>query len=326
MLGSKTHVRIDIRPKDCANPHRRRRECSGGAIRSVIQRSYSELRSRLMKLLAQPARRTSTALLSLAFIIASQALLFAHADVLERIAAVTKQIEQTPRDCELYLKRGELHRLHRDWKAARDDYDRALEIDPDLVRAYFLRGRMQLEAQNLEPALADVYRFLAHRPNHQEALLTRARIRMQLGERLAAVKDYDRALAQSERWAPEYYLERAGALAAEGDAYLEQALAGLDDAMQELGPIVTLQRAAIDLETRRHAYDEALQRLDQIKRWMTPYHWLYERGTILELAGRAEEAHRAYDSALARIESLPPRRRQSQAMRQLEKTLQGNRP
>src|SRR5688572_33256037 len=44
--------------------------------------------------------------------------LAAHGDLHERIAALTKQIDDAPTNAELYLKRGELHRAHRDWKLA----------------------------------------------------------------------------------------------------------------------------------------------------------------------------------------------------------------
>ena len=42
----------------------------------------------------------------------------AHADILVRITALNREIRESPPSAALYLKRGELHRLHRDWPAA----------------------------------------------------------------------------------------------------------------------------------------------------------------------------------------------------------------
>jgi len=94
---------------------------------------------------------------------------------------------------------------------------------------------------------------------------------------------------------------------------------GLDEGIQKLGPLVTLQLTAIDLELRRRNYDAALARLDgitsQSERKET---WLVRRGEILKLAGRQEEARAAFNAALVAIESLPPARRQSRTVTTLE--------
>ena len=45
---------------------------------------------------------------------------------------------------------------------------------------------------------------------------------------------------------------------------IDEALRGLDEGINQLGPVVTLQLLAIDLELRRKSYDAALTRLDLI--------------------------------------------------------------
>jgi hypothetical protein len=49
----------------------------------------------------------------------------AHEPLSVRIVKLTQQFKQDPNNPTLYLKRGELYRLSRDWQAAQDDYDRA---------------------------------------------------------------------------------------------------------------------------------------------------------------------------------------------------------
>ncbi len=116
---------------------------------------------------------------------------------------------------------------------------------------------------------------------------------------------------------PEYFLERAKALAAEGPAHWEQALRGLDDAVEQLGPLVTLQQLAIDLEVNLRRYSNALERLNTIARWLPAERRLARRGEILLNAGRTEEAQKDFSDALAHIETLNPGRRQSKPMQKL---------
>lgn len=247
--------------------------------------------------------------------------ILAHVGVHERIEALTAQIEQSPGSAELYLKRGELHRLHEDWESALADFNRALEIDPDFDSVYIARGRMNFEARRLETALVDLSHFLAREPNHLEGLVTRARVLVLCEEPLLAARDYDRAIEQMKQPTPEYFLERANALAMAGAPYLDEAIVGLDEAIEVLGPLVTLEQRAIELEIRRHRYPEALSRLDQIERWTPRERWFQQRGEILHEAGRIDEALQAFSRAMAHIESLPPHRRRSESVRELEEKL-----
>src|SRR5437899_764248 len=70
----------------------------------------------------------------------------AHGDLHLQIEEVTKRIMQEPRNGELYLKRGELHRAHQDWDAAQADYDQASSLNPNLTVVDLGRGKMFLDA------------------------------------------------------------------------------------------------------------------------------------------------------------------------------------
>lgn len=252
------------------------------------------------------------------------ALLRAHGDLHEQIAEVTKQIGKDPKNAELYLKRGELHRAHQEWDEAQADYDRAITLDPGLFVIDFTRGRMFLEAGWPHSAKNSLDRFLRRQTNHVEALTSRARALVKLDKRLDAAADYTAAIQHSAAAAgrPELYIERAQALAGEGEAHYEEALRGLDQGMQKLGTLVTLQLYAIDVELRRKQFDAALERLEKIAAQSPRKEtWLARRGEILQQAGRPEEARKAYEGALQAISTLPPGRRNVPAMVELEKRI-----
>lgn len=241
-----------------------------------------------------------------------------HEGLHEQIVAITARIKRDPKNAALYLQRGELYRLHRDWARATADYDRVSLIQPGLTIVDLGRGKMLLESLRFKEAKFVLDRFLRHEPRHVEGLVTRGRVLARIGARLEAAKDFTEALALAPAPEPELYLERAQVLAGD-ERYLQEALRGLNEGIKQLGPLVTLELAAIDLELRGNNFDAALTRLDvitaQSERKET---WLVRRGEILRAAGRLEEAREAFGAAIVAIESLPPERRQSRTITALQ--------
>ena len=258
----------------------------------------------------------------IAAILLASSLLGAHAGIDERIKDMDQRVAADPKNAELYVKRGELHRLHRDWPAALADYQRAENLGPEPHIAWFVRGRMYYEAGRLPEAKSELDRLLHAVPNHQEGLLTRARLLMRLDQPLQAALDYDKVIAGLENPTPEYYLERAKALVAGGPEQTAQALAGLDEGIRRLGPLFTLVDFAIGLEVQAVRYDAALSRLDrQLGPVLTPERLLYRRGKILELAGRPAEAQKSYLRALESLRKAPIRRRSTRVAKEFEAEL-----
>ena len=248
----------------------------------------------------------------------------AHADIIERIMALNREIQESSPSAALYLKRGELHRLHRDWPAALADYQRARRIAPDNPNVNYYMGRMRLESGWPDLARSALNRFLAVRPNHADALLIRSRALAQLGKPHPAAADLTKAIALLDRPTPEVYLERAKMQATVGPDYVDEALAGLDEGIARLGPLVTLIQYAVSMEVARGQYDAALARIEALPVGVqSGPAWLARRGDILVEAGRLNEARVTYIVAKQAILDLPPARRQSRAMAALEAHLRG---
>ncbi|NIR50730.1 tetratricopeptide repeat protein [candidate division KSB1 bacterium] len=245
-----------------------------------------------------------------------------HGPLHEQIAKVTKEIGKDPLDASLYLKRGNLHRFHEDWQAAVSDYDSVEILDPGLDQVDLARGMTMLDAGWYDQAVPPLNRFLKKHSEHPTALVTRARVLAKLGENLKAAQDYTAAIKYATRRTPEYYLERAQVLAAAGSSHVDEALHGLEEGMQNLGPIVTLQLYAINLEAESQRYDDALARLDEIvAKSPRKEKWLMRRGKILTKAGRFDEARSAFTDALKEIESLSERRRNTKFILRLKNQL-----
>ena len=251
--------------------------------------------------------------------------LLAHGDLHEQIEAVTEQIAKDPKNSELYLKRGELRRMHQEWDLAQSDYDHAFALNPGLVVIDFTRGRMFLEANWPHSAKICLDRFLLKHTNHVEGFIARARTLVKLEKPLEAARDYTMAIRYAPSGRPELYIERAQALEDAGERHYAEALSGLDEGIERLGPLVTIQLHAIDLELKRKQFDAALNRLEKISAQSPRKEtWLARRGEILLQAGRREEARAAYEQALKALDSLPPGRRNVPAMNELEKRIKAS--
>ena len=250
---------------------------------------------------------------------------FGHGDLHLQIVEITKEIEKTPLNPELFMRRAELHRAHSDWDASQADYDHAFALDPKLPIIDLARGRMFLDANWPLSSKTALDRFLARHPDHAEGLILRARAFVKLNRRLEGVADYTKAIARAAEGKPELFLERAQALAAEGKDHIDEAIKGLDEGIKKLGPLVTLNLYAMDLETENGRYDAALTRLDQVlAKAPRKETWLERRGNILRQAGKPAEARETYQSALDAMKTLPPSRRNVPAMLDLEKRLRAN--
>jgi predicted Zn-dependent protease len=247
----------------------------------------------------------------------------AHGDLHDQIAAVSAELRQHPRDALLFHKRGELLRAHHSYRAALADYARAERLDPALHVVLLSRGRALLESGAPGPAQRALSSFLAREPEHPEALLLRARANARLSRFAAAEADFARALARIADPLPDLFLERAANLAA--GAQPDAALAALEAGMQRLGPLVTLEEAALEIELGQTRYDRALVRIDRmLAAAPVKAPLLARKAKLLARAGQAEAAQAARAEAQAAIAALPPAKRRQPSMQKLELELAGS--
>ena len=266
--------------------------------------------------------RAASAGCALLLAFAAVSVVTAHPDLDRQIRDLTLRIESDAGNPTLWIQRGQLHRIHRDWDLAESDFLRARKIQPDLdVVDYFLGG-MKLEADQPKQARKLLDRFLARHPDHARALVARARTYARLDRPLSAAEDYTQALAafdrDDQRPDPAYYLERSRALVAAGPQYAATALNGINEGLARWGPTITLELHAVELERTLGRHDAALARVDRLAAGTNRQEtWLVRRGDILVSAGRKAEARAAYGDAVEAIESLPSSRRASRAMQEL---------
>ncbi len=247
---------------------------------------------------------------------------YAHGPVHEQLAAVNVRVTQAPNDTALLLQRAELYRVDQNFTAALADYARVGALpDPPTTLGYF-RGRALFEAGRHGEALKDLNQFIAAYPTFADAHLIRAHVLEHAGKPAAAAADYERALATLRSPEPDHYVQYARALVATGPRGITRGLAVLDEGMRKLGPIISLNLIALDIEIAGRRFCQALTRIDRLAdKSPRKENWYKRRADVLLLAGRKREAHDTYRKALQDFEKLPAATQQIPAMTALKADL-----
>lgn len=261
----------------------------------------------------QPEKSCYATVLLLLCLITSIA--FPHDELSEQVQAISLKIRKNPQRADLYFQRGEFYRADKHWKEAEQDYLQAKKLAPTMAVADLGLGLLYLSIDNLNESKNALDRFLHLHPENAEARVARGHVFQKLKQPDAAIEDYGKAL--SLRPDPEIYIERAKLLAQQNQ--LEDALVGLNEGIERLGPVVTLELYAIDLELQLKHYEAALHRIDRISEQSDRKEtWLARKGEILLQASRTEEAQKSYLLALEAIEHLPQSRKNNRYTRDLE--------
>jgi predicted Zn-dependent protease len=255
--------------------------------------------------------------LGLSYLLATTAQADAQADT--QMRALDEQLAKSPNDARLHHQRGELHRQRGDHQAALADYDRAEALDSNLHDVQLARGRSLLETNRPEQAIEQLTAYLARHPGHYQGLLLRARAYTRLGRNQEAQGDFAAALVAMSDTSPQVYLERAADLTRAKQ--LAPALAVLEDGIRDVGPVLSLEQAALELELALDRPDAALARIDAMLHQSSRTETLLaKKAAILEKAGRKAEARVAREQALLAIEDLPQAKRMGPTKR-LQKEL-----
>jgi tetratricopeptide (TPR) repeat protein len=81
-----------------------------------------------------------------------------------------------------------------DFRGAIDDFNQALEINPNLAPVYSYRGFARFLLGNPEDALADLTQAIKLDPNNAQAYENRGRIHLEMGNLQQAINDFTQAI------------------------------------------------------------------------------------------------------------------------------------
>ena len=245
-----------------------------------------------------------------------------HGDRHEHLTRLDARIEANPDSVSDLLERAAAHRRLGHHEASLADLDRVAVLSPDNHQVHFLRGLAYLRGGEFDEAEAALRRYLTSVPESASGHVALAETMTAQGRHLAAAHGYTSAIAAQPTPIPDHYLARARAYRAAGEPHLQLAVEALDEGMAVMGPLITLQRLAIEIEHARGNHAGAIARIDGVlAKAPRKETWLVNKGRILASAGQQAEALDTFRLARAALESLPARIRSSPAMVALRQTI-----
>lgn len=244
-----------------------------------------------------------------------------HGLIEEQIAELTKQVAEMPDDSALYARRAELHREHGDAKAARADWQAALEISPEDAAFLLALARLERETDDLAAARSAAEACLRRDPGNPLALEEKARIHAAGSEWSEAASAWEACLKASPNPALDVSLSYADTCCRAG--FTERAVVVLREAIQWYPRVISLRQrtGALLIELGDHA---------EARREFAALRGYYPSLEVRLLADEAKiwlenqclnEARSAFLEARVAFVSLPPERQSQAAIRTLGKLI-----
>jgi tetratricopeptide (TPR) repeat protein len=106
----------------------------------------------------------------------------------------TQSIQISPKNANVYIKRGHVRYFLKDYQAAIKDYTQAIQIAPKNVKAYIKRGDAQYPLKKYQAAIDDYTKAIRLSPDSADAYTTRGLVyENNLQNKQEAIKNYQKA-------------------------------------------------------------------------------------------------------------------------------------
>lgn len=125
------------------------------------------------------------------------------------IEDLTNAINMTPYSSEAYINRGAEYFRQKKYDEAKNDFEKALELDPASATAYYNRALCYYNKdRDCQLALIDLNKAIEQKDNFEHAIEFRGRVHLQIEKYDDAIADFTDAIAINPNCSS-YYINRA---------------------------------------------------------------------------------------------------------------------
>lgn len=249
--------------------------------------------------------------------------MFPHGDLDERIAEISLQIEAFPDSMQLLLTRGELYIQHEEYEKAKQDFSQCLRHHFDSSFVMMGMSTCFLFEGNADSSLFYVDKVLRCEPSNLSALELKAKGLISAGRYCQAGKILVDILTQAEHAAPLLYIQASSAYSQcdniEGP---DSSIYILEWGLVKLQGNRVLQNQLIIHYKNALMFDKALAlQSSAIEKNDFKVRSLLDRAITYIEMGQFEFAKKDLHQALIEWESLSPRKKDLDAMKELKTTI-----
>ncbi|MDX1459680.1 MAG: tetratricopeptide repeat protein [Xanthomonadales bacterium] len=222
-----------------------------------------------------------------------------------QIDRLSDELEAQPRNADLLLRRGDLHRRHLDHESASRDFARAARFQPDHPLLDLYRGRLALEMNDSRRAVRLLDRYASRNPEHAlgwrllgEALTAR-------GEHAKAADRYRLAIEATDTPSPDLYrMQVLNLLASGAEDARPLAFSVIESGLDRFGVEVTLLGLGLDVALARGDLASARGLADSVPEalWSLPV-WA-DRQALLHCLGAVSAKPACCQEAETRLEYI----------------------
>lgn len=256
------------------------------------------------------------------FLLLVTAPVLAHEGADGKIERLSEQLVEVGDDAGLRLKRADAWRRAQRWEEAFADLTAAESLDPSLPGLHLARGRLLIDVRWWPAARVCLQRHMEREGVDANVLGLAADAALGAGDVDDALRLRAQSLALDGQASPELWLKAAEEVLTAGGRTAEArtaAVAVIDAGVARLGPVVSLQLRAVELDRADGRWDAALARLETVTDASPRKEsWLARRGDLLSEAGRPAAAADAWRAARSALDTLKPHRRETALIAELE--------
>ena len=236
----------------------------------------------------------------------------------DRIRQVTHDIEHHPKNPDLRVKRGRMHRDSEQYDLAIQDFKKALSMNPKHQEALYWISEVYTRTHQIPKAKKHLKLLISNSANSPKAHQLLGEIYKKNQQFEESVKHYDLSINVDRKPSPQIFIDRAEAIkqltSMKPKETTLSVIKSIEQGIEFHGPLINYSSFLIEYLMVQEEYQLALDWFEYLPNAVqnTPK-WLNQKAHIYEKQGEKKKAIKAYQQTLSVIDSMTERKKRLKA-------------